>query len=218
MSSIRSLIAAAAVVASSAAWATGELWNGFVNPDDQSRTKVWWFHGETETTEEGIDADLEGFKEAGIGGVVFYDQTHGNQEGACPALSPRWWETLRHAALRARELGLTFAMASTNGYVAGGPWITPDLSMKKIVTLRPGEPRPEGFVALATVAVPVISGEDFTDTLMVSDRITLLNNETLQLAVDFGRPKEVRTISYTARPRGKGAYGSMHIPGPPQDP
>ena len=52
------------------------LWQKFCNPADEARTKVWWFHGETETTEAGIDADLEAFKEKGVGGVVFYDQVH----------------------------------------------------------------------------------------------------------------------------------------------
>ena len=63
------------------------LWDSFADPSQEARTKLWWFHGETETTKEGIDADLRAFKDAGIGGVVFYDQTHGSQEGACPALS-----------------------------------------------------------------------------------------------------------------------------------
>ena len=31
---------------------------GFNNPQDSTRTKVWWFHGETETTTEGITDDL----------------------------------------------------------------------------------------------------------------------------------------------------------------
>ncbi|MDE6377936.1 MAG: hypothetical protein K2K72_04245, partial [Duncaniella sp.] len=56
--------------------ATG-LWERFEKPGREARTKLWWFHGETETTREGIDADLQAFKDAGIGGVVFYDQVHG---------------------------------------------------------------------------------------------------------------------------------------------
>ena len=42
----------------------------FSVPPDSTRTKVWWFHGETETTREGITADLEAFRRAGVGGVV----------------------------------------------------------------------------------------------------------------------------------------------------
>lgn len=192
------------------------LWNSFINPDPESRTKLWWFHGETETTKEGIDADLKAFKDAGIGGVVFYDQTHGNQEGACPALSPEWWDMLKYAAGKAKELGLTFDVASTNGYVAGGPWISQENGMQKIITLRPGEVAPAGFHTLAKINRGIPADDSFIDTLLLKDRITLLDNNSLQITADFKTPKEVRTISYIARPRGKGAYGSMNIPGKPQ--
>ena len=107
------------------------LWQRFASPSDEARTKVWWFHGETETTEEGIDADLEAFKEKGVGGVVFYDQVHGDAAGAFPSMSPKWWRMLKHAARKARQLGLTFEVAASNGYVSGGPWITPELGMRK---------------------------------------------------------------------------------------
>ena len=69
------------------ALALDSLWQSFRSPGQDARTKVWWFHGETVTTYEGIDADLEAFKAAGIGGVVYYDQTHGTEDGAFPALS-----------------------------------------------------------------------------------------------------------------------------------
>ena len=189
------------------------LWDSFINPDNEARTKLWWFHGETETTREGIDADLQAFKDAGIGGVVFYDQTHGNQEGACPALSQDWWEMLKYAALKAKELGLTFDVASTNGYVAGGPWITPENGMQKIVALRHGDETPSGFWRLATISTPLPAESTFIDTLILKERVTILDNYPLQITADFGSPKEIRSISYTARPRGKGAYGSMNIPG-----
>lgn len=192
------------------------LWDSFINPDNDARTKLWWVHGETKTTREGIDADLQAFKDAGIGGVVFYDQTHGDQEGAYPALSQEWWEMLKYAALRAKELGLSFDVASTNGYVAGGPWITPENGMQKIVTLRPGEEYPAGFRALADISTPLPTESTFIDTLILKDRITILDNHPFQITADFSTPKEIRTISYTARPRGKGAYGSMNIPGKPQ--
>ena len=34
-----------------------QAWKEFANHQDSTRTKVWWFHGETETTREGITAD-----------------------------------------------------------------------------------------------------------------------------------------------------------------
>ena len=50
--------------------AQSSLWKGFSQPQDTARTKVWWFFGETETTREGITADLEAFRRQGVGGVV----------------------------------------------------------------------------------------------------------------------------------------------------
>jgi len=107
---------------------------GFLHPQDSARTKLWWFHGQTETTKEGITKDLEAFKEEGVGGVVFYDQVHGNAEGALPAMSPDWYKMLRFAAEEAKRLGLTFELNVSNGFVAGGPWITPDLGMQRLVS------------------------------------------------------------------------------------
>lgn len=195
---------------------TDTLWESFLSPRNEARTKLWWFHGETVTTKEGIDADLQAFKDAGIGGVVYYDQTHGKQEGAFPAMSKEWWDMLKYAALKAKELGLTFDVASTNGYVAGGPWITPEMGMKKIVVLMPGDEIPKGFKELMTIS-PVTTPErqEYIDTVIQKARINLLDNEPSQIIVDFRHPKTIRTISYQAKPRGKGAYGSMNIPGKP---
>ena len=91
------------------------------------------FFGETETTREGITADLEAFKKAGVGGVVYYDQVHGKGEGADKVFSPEWWDELLFSSQEARRLGLSFEVNCSNGYVAGGKWITPDRSMQSLV-------------------------------------------------------------------------------------
>ncbi|MXN90209.1 glycosyl hydrolase family 2 [Flavobacterium sp. Sd200] len=109
------------------------LKNGFEIPQDSTRTKVWWFHGETETTKEGITADLEAFKKVGVGGVIYYDQNHGKAEKALEGFSKEWWEMLRFSAEEAKRLGLTFEIHISNGYVAGGPWIDNENSMKRLV-------------------------------------------------------------------------------------
>ncbi|GGF22217.1 glycosyl hydrolase [Flavobacterium limi] len=109
---------------------------GFQNPQDSTRTKVWWFHGETETTREGITADLNTFKKAGVGGVVYYDQSHGKALNASKAFSKSWWEMLKFAAAETKRLGLTFELHLSNGYVAGGPWITNETSMKRLTAVE----------------------------------------------------------------------------------
>lgn len=105
---------------------------GFKNVQDSTRTKTWWFHGETETTKEGITADLEAFKRAGIGGVIYYDQSHGKAENALPGFSPEWWKMLRFSAEEAARVGLSFEVHISNGFVAGGSWITDEHSMKRL--------------------------------------------------------------------------------------
>ncbi len=106
----------------------------FKDIPDNARTKTWWFHGETETTKEGITADLEAFKKAGIGGVIYYDQSHGKAENAFDGFSEKWWEMFRFAASEAKRVGLTFEVHVSNGYVAGGTWITDEYSMKRLVS------------------------------------------------------------------------------------
>lgn len=212
MRNIRAILASM-VLAAAPGVAADTLWQTFVNPSHEARTKLWWFHGETETTREGIDADLQAFKDAGVGGVVFYDQVHGKQDGAVASLSPEWWDMLKYAALRARELGLTFDMASTNGYVAGGPWITPELGMQKVITLRPGDKAPAGFRELTHVSIPRQAA--MADTVIQREKITLMDNDSAVIAIDFGTPAELRTISYNVTPRGKGSFGSMNVSGHP---
>ncbi|HEY4337857.1 MAG TPA: glycosyl hydrolase, partial [Puia sp.] len=56
---------------------------------------------------------------------------------ATEQLSPRWWEMVRYSMQQADSLGLQLAMHACDGFaVAGGPWITPALSMQKIVSSR----------------------------------------------------------------------------------
>ena len=108
---------------------------GFADPQDSTRTKVWWFHGETETTREGITADLEAYRRAGVGGVVYYDQVHNKKTpGAFEAMSSEWWDMLIFSAREAERLGLTFECHVSNGYVAGGPWVTPDMGMQRLAS------------------------------------------------------------------------------------
>ena len=219
-----------AAVAGVAAQSLDSLWNRFVNPERDERTKVWWFHGETETTHEGITADLTAFRDAGVGGVVFYDQVHGNGEGADDAFSPRWWEILVFAAEEAERLGLTFETHLSNGYVGGGPWITPEMGMQMLVAESvdiPGGERFNGVLPLparatgyyldvATVAFPRREGyqgdKAIHGTFSVStatpenERFIHLTRDSLMTA---------RAISYTVTSRLKTTTRCTNVPGPP---
>jgi hypothetical protein len=105
----------------------------FAQAPDSTRTRVWWFWGETIVTREGITADLEAMKKTGIGGVVLYEQLFGNRTDAIKTLTPGWFKLVRFAGEECVRLGLQFDITVSSGYCAGGPWITPQLSMKRLI-------------------------------------------------------------------------------------
>lgn len=173
----------------------------FSNGSDSARTKLWWFHGETETTREGITADLEAFKREGVGGVVYYDQVHGNGKNALQSFSPAWWDMFRFAASEAKRLGLTFETHLSDGYVSGGPWITEELSMQRLEatdTLVNGGQRFKGKLAarksksgvvrdVAVLAFPVPEGNWETSLNQhpkISSNIEQLNAKAIVFPTD----------------------------------
>ena len=64
--------------------------------------------------------------------MVYYDQSHGKAENALPGFSDEWWEMLRFSAEEAERIGLSFEVHISNGFVAGGKWITNETGMKRL--------------------------------------------------------------------------------------
>lgn len=159
---------------------------------EDTRTKVWWFHGKYRATREGMTADLEAFREAGLGGVVYYDQLHGEPDDDTPyAMSTQWWADLRYAAEECHRLGLTFEVHVSNGYVAGGPWITSADAMKRIEVLD-------------TIVTIVDDGSCPLPSLGLAPIRTL--------AIPISTDSALRYISYTTRPRGKATTSATNMP------
>ncbi|UOR03548.1 discoidin domain-containing protein [Hymenobacter aerilatus] len=109
----------------------------FQNPPEAARPWVFWYWMNGAVTPEGITADLAAMKEAGIGGAYLMPIKDVENPPAItpPArqLSPQWWKMVKHAMTEADRLGLKLAMHVSDGFaLAGGPWITPELSMQKL--------------------------------------------------------------------------------------
>lgn len=187
----------------------------FQSPEDSTRTKVWWFHGETETTREGITADLEAFKEAGVGGVVYYDQVHGKGEKAFDAFSPEWWEMLKFSAKEADRLGLSFEITVSNGFVAGGPWISPESGMQQIcsseVLVTGGKE--------AEIKLPVPGKRWIADVAILAFPMSRKLWEEKEFPEDLilKGPFTARSITYTAPKARKSRVGAMQIPEEPSE-
>lgn len=115
------------------AQALGALEKVFVAPPAAAKPAIWWFWGESVTTDHGITQDLEALKRVGFGGVVLYEQVFTDRPGALKSLSPEWLARVRFAAAECARLGLTLEVNASDGYVAGGPWISPELGMQRLV-------------------------------------------------------------------------------------
>lgn len=85
----------------------------------------WWWHGSA-VTKEGLTAELESLKNAGIGGVeitpIFGVNRYESQ--FVNFLSPQWMELLVHVLKEAERLDLGVDMATGTGWPFGGPWVT----------------------------------------------------------------------------------------------
>jgi hypothetical protein len=114
------------------------LETGWQHPPAAAKPWVFWYWMNAAVSKEGIRADLEAMKKAGIGGAYLMPINDTvNPPLITPAvrqLSPVWWEMVRYAMQEADRQGLQLAMHVCDGFaVAGGPWITPKESMQKLV-------------------------------------------------------------------------------------
>jgi hypothetical protein len=96
----------------------------------------YWMHGAV--SEQGIRADLEAMKSAGIRGAYIFaikdTISPFSYKNRVRQLTPEWWKMVRYAYKEAERLDLVMAFNVCDGFAtAGGPWITPELSMQRVV-------------------------------------------------------------------------------------
>ena len=178
----------------------GRLWR---NPTADYRMKTWWFFGFERTDDDGITADVEALREAGFGGVVYYDQNHARDarsQGAEDAFSPQWWQHLRRAASEARRVGLSFELNISNGYCAGGRWVDPSHAMQRVA-------------AASMIVGRDDLGEWRTEhgNLEISGREGYVKDIAL-IAMPYADDGKKRHLTALYRAKGKGRNGAMQGP------
>src|SRR3546814_7575902 len=117
--------------------ASVSLEDGFRDPPNAARPRVWWHWMNGNITEEGIRRDLEWMKRVGIGGLQNFDAhllTPQVVDKRLIYMDADWQKAFRYAARLADKLGLEFAIASSPGWSeTGGPWVRPEQAIKKFV-------------------------------------------------------------------------------------
>ena len=110
----------------------------FQNPSSEAKPWTFWYWMYGAISKEGITADLEAMKQAGLGGTYLMPikgiEEAPQYNGKAQQLTPEWWEMVRFSMDEADRLGLKLGMHICDGFaLAGGPWITPKESMQKVV-------------------------------------------------------------------------------------
>ncbi|HEX2851720.1 MAG TPA: glycosyl hydrolase [Opitutaceae bacterium] len=207
---ILSAVAAMAIFALGATARASDLAADFQQPPASARPWVFWYWMQASVSRAGITADLEAMKEAGVGGAYLMPikdaATPPHIDPPIAQLSPAWWEMVRHAMSEADRLGLKLAMHASDGFaVAGGPWITPELSMQKVVWSEtrvaggqrvvvplPAPAANEGYYRdVAVFAFPTPAG-DIGSTRNITPRVT--TSRTTVVAQYLAEPDNKETF------------------------
>ncbi|MGZ3853907.1 MAG: glycosyl hydrolase, partial [Flavisolibacter sp.] len=179
------------------------LRKAFQSPPPSASPWVFWYWYEAAVSKEGITADLEAMKEAGIGGAYLMPiKGPANPpliDSVVVQLSPQWWGMINFAFNEARRLGIKLAIHLSDGFaLAGGPWITPELSMQKVVwtqknisggkkfneVLQQPETIENFYKDIAVFAFPSMKGAAIS-TRTTRPKITSSKNDSVaQLLVD----------------------------------
>ena len=177
-----------------------KLWQ---EPTSEYRMNTWWFFGYEQTNDEGIRADVEALKDAGFGGVVYYDQNHAKDaraNGAEDAFSPEWWRHLRLAANEAKRAGLSFELNISNGYCAGGRWIDPEHAMQRVASA-------EAIATMGSDGQWIIESGDTT----ISGPEGYVRDIAL-IVIPYKDDGKIRHITARYNAKGKGRNGAMQGP------
>ena len=113
------------------------LKDGFQNPPESARPRVWWHWMNGNISKEGIKLDLEWMHKVGVGGFQNFDAALATPQVVHKRLAymtPEWKDAFKYATTLANQLGLEEAIAGSPGWSeSGGPWVPAPEGMKKYV-------------------------------------------------------------------------------------
>jgi len=106
----------------------------FKSPPEAARPWVYWMWMDGNLNREGLTADLEAMKRAGIGGVIVMEVNVGVPRGPVEFMSDEWRSMFKHVVSEAERLGLEITLNAGPGWTgSGGPWVKPEESMRHLV-------------------------------------------------------------------------------------
>ena len=186
-----------------------EMMRDFRDPFGKVRTGVYWYWLSGNISEEGIRRDLEAMRRAGIDRAYIGDVGEGgNKPGEVRTFSEAWWKALQTAFETAAKLDIEIGLFNSPGWSqSGGPWITHDRAMRRLVhsEIHVTGPQRQGPL----LPKPVFDGgksDEYQDVAVLAYPLPAGAGETLAsngpLEVQDGKPFTVELTApkpFTAR-------------------
>ena len=164
----------------------------FASPTREYGPMTWWHWINGNVTRDGIRNDLIAMHRNGMRGVQMFNVHIYLPKGPVKFGSDQWVELVKYAVETCDSLGMKFVAMNSAGWSgAGGPWITPERAMKKLVfvetNVKGGQkvdvtlPMPKvvaGYYRdVAVMAVPAQYGAgqiaDLDKKMLMSNSVTL---------------------------------------------
>ncbi|MEI6493990.1 MAG: glycosyl hydrolase, partial [Verrucomicrobiota bacterium] len=148
---------------------SGDLEREFRTPPEAARPWCWWRWLNGAASKEGITRDMEEMKKQGIAGAGLFDSGEVDkkiQQGP-PFMSEAWRELFRHAVREADRCGITLSVNLCSGWDAGGPWVTSEHAIKKLVASAPTVVQGPGRVTVE-LPKPQIVGNFYHDIAVLA--------------------------------------------------
>jgi len=115
--------------------AYAEMARDFADPFGKVRTGCYWYWMAGNVSCEGVRKDLEAMKRAGIDRAYIGDiGGGGNKPGPVKTFSPEWEKALATAFETASRLDIEIGLFNSPGWSqSGGPWVKPEMAMRRLV-------------------------------------------------------------------------------------
>ena len=106
----------------------------FANPPDSTRLQMWYHWVSDCVTREGLVRDFKAFGDLGVGMVHVISPNMADLPATAKTMSPEWLDLFAFAIGEAKGNGVKLSLHNCPGWSSsGGPWITPENSMKIVV-------------------------------------------------------------------------------------
>jgi hypothetical protein len=147
------------LLAGGSAQAQEALEQGFRRPPDSAKPHTWWHWMNGNITKEGLTKDIREMRRVGLGGAQIFNVDDGIPAGPVAYLSPEWLALFKHAVEEADKAGLELCFHNCAGWSSsGGPWVTPEQAMQKLVW---SEARVRGPSQLTQAPTPPAAVRDY---------------------------------------------------------